>query len=306
MSKDYEKKGLIVSMIGSLMLSTSAIVMALITDSQAILLDGLYTFITLTMALLSLKVLFFIKQPETKNRPFGFMIFEPFLNILKCIVMVSILLVFLVSNIQELYRGGRLISLNLTTLYIFICLAIYILIILILLKCGKHTKSSILALEIKNWCIDAFQTAGIAVSLIAAILFYRLGYTEILPYIDPVIVIALVILSLPIPIKVFNVEIKRLLLISPENNTEKAVKEQLKEIISKYGFRDIQVWSLNSGRTNYLFIYIDLEKEKVTVSHLDEIRKAVFKELSCIYSDFWADIMFTKINPESTNAYNLI
>jgi predicted Co/Zn/Cd cation transporter (cation efflux family) len=54
MSANRERIGVKISIVGSLLLAMSAVVMALIAKSQAILLDGLYTFITLLMAFFSL------------------------------------------------------------------------------------------------------------------------------------------------------------------------------------------------------------------------------------------------------------
>ena len=299
MKKDYEKIGVKISMIGSTLLSISAVIMALVAKSQAILLDGLYTLVTLFMAYISLRIIDLVNAPETKHRPFGYMALEPFLNLIKSLVVLILLIMFLVTNIQELSTGGRLISLDLTTLYIFMCLAIYAIIIILLKKCEKKGSSSILALEIKNWCVDALLTIGIAVSLVTAMIIYKLGYTRILPYIDPVIVIALVLASLPVPIKVLIIEFKRLLLISPENNIERDVKSQIQHLISEYGLLNLQVWGLKSGRTHYLFLYSDLKDKETTIAHLDEIRTAIFKELSNIYPKFWADIMFTNIEPQT-------
>ena len=272
--------------------------MALIAKSQAILLDGLFNFITLIMAFASLKVINLVETPETKNRPFGYMALEPFLNLTKSLVILTLLVVFLVTNIQELCTGGRLISLDMTTLYIFMCLVIYAIIILLLRKYKKRTNSSILMLEIKNWYVDALITAGIAVSLVAAMIILHMGHTKILPYIDPIIVIALIIVSFPVPLKVLLIELKRLLLVSSENNIEVEAKKQLADLICKYGLIDTRIWGLKSGRTYYLFIYSTLKDETTTIKHLDEIRTEIFKELSKLYPKFWADIMFTTINPE--------
>jgi len=63
--------------------------MALVAKSQAILLDGLYNFITLTMAFISLKVIDLVNTPETKNRPFGYMSLEPFLNLTKSLIVIQ-------------------------------------------------------------------------------------------------------------------------------------------------------------------------------------------------------------------------
>ncbi|MBC8316111.1 MAG: cation transporter [Bacteroidales bacterium] len=298
MRTDYEKRGLKIAMAGSFLLSLSAIIMALITKSQAILLDGLYTFVALIMAFVSLKVVNLVKTPETKERPFGYMAFEPFLNLIKSLVMLTILVVFLVTNIQELTTGGRIISLDMATLYILICLVIYVIIIFLIKRCEKETDSTILSLEIKILRIDALLTLGIAVSLIAAMIMVKLGYTQILPYVDPVIVIILIGVSLPIPINVFLTEFKRLLLISSENDIEKEVNDQIQPEIQEYGLTNIHVWSLKSGRTHYIFLYLDLKEKQVTIEHLDKIRRAIFSKLSKLYPDFWADIIFTKINPE--------
>ena len=296
--KDYERIGVKVSIIGSALLASSAVIMALIAKSQAILLDGFYTFITLTMAFISLKVIGLVETPETKNRPFGYMALEPFLNLTKSLVMITLLIVFFITNIQELYTGGRIISLDMTTLYIFICLIIYAVIILFLKKCKKETSSSILNLEIKNWYIDALITVGIAVSLVIAMIIFHMGYTKILPYIDPIIVIALVAVSFPVPLKSFIIAFKRLILVSSENSIEVGAKKQLRDVIDKYGLIDTQIWGLKSGRTHYLFIYTDLKEKQATIKHLDKIRVEIFEELSKLYPKFWADIMFTTINPE--------
>ncbi|MFH1654899.1 MAG: cation transporter [Pseudomonadota bacterium] len=299
MKPNYEKIGVKISILGSGLLSLSAVIMALVAKSQAILLDGLYTFITLAMAFISLKVINLVETPETKTRPFGYMALEPFLNLTKSLVILTLLIVFLVTNIQEICTGGRIISLDMTTLYIFICLIIYGIIILFLKNYKKRTNSSILALEIKNWYVDALITLGIAISLIIAMIVLRMGHTKILPYIDPIIVIALIVVSFPVPLKAFLIALKRLLLVSSENSIEVEAKNQIRDLISKYGLVDTRIWGLKSGRTHYLFVYSGLKEENTTITHLDEIRAEIFKELSKLYPKFWADIMFTSINPEN-------
>lgn len=297
--RNYEKTGLRISIAGSVLLSSSAIIMALVAKSQAILLDGLYTFVTLVMALVSLRVVDLVNMPETRTRPFGYMALEPFLNLIKSLVMLVLLTLFLITNIQELCTGGRRIAVDMTTLYMFICLVIYAVIILLLKKCERRVQSSILDLEIRNWKIDAMQTAGIAGSLVIAMILLKRGHTTILPYIDPLIVIALVLVSLPVPVKVLANEFKRLVLISPENRLEREVKQQLADIAREFSIVDIQVWGLKSGRTHYLFLYCDLENDQTTLDTLDRIRRAMFKQLALVYPVFWADIMFTRINPET-------
>jgi len=298
MKNSQERTGIKISIMGSALLAFSAVVMALIAKSQAVLLDGLYTFITLLLAFVSLKVIDLVEAPETRTRPFGYMAFEPFLNLIKSLVVLTLLCLFLITNIQELCTGGRQAALDMMSLYIFVCLGIYAAIILLLKQYKKGTQSSILELEILNWYIDALITTGIAVALVAAMLLLRMGYSGIRPYVDPVITIVLVAVSVPVPLKTLLIECKRLLLVSAENSIEGEVQQHLAGLREQYGLINTTIWGLKSGRTQYLFVYTALKDERTTITQLDKIRAAIFRELATLYPKFWADIMFTNINPD--------
>lgn len=293
-----ERKGLRLSVYGSFGLCSSGIVMALYGQSLAILLDSLYTFLTLVMAFVSLKVVDLVERPESKTRPFGYMALEPFLNLLKSLILLVVLVMFFVTSVQELLSGGRMIALDAMVIYIAICLVIYAAIIFRLKRYGKQAKSSILDLEIRNWLIDAALTVGIMGSLLLAMLAISLGYEAILPYIDPAFVLVLIALSLPAPIKTVWTEVRRLLLISDDNDVETQVRSLLAETFARHGVKRSHIWGLKSGRLMYLFIYADLDDQSHSMTELDEIRTEMFLKLGEIYPDFWADIQFTKIDPE--------
>ena len=298
MAKDFEKIGIYVSMVGSFLLSVSAIVMAIIAESQAILLDGLYTFITLLMSLISLKIINLVNLPETKHRPFGYVALEPFLNLIKSLIILILLIACLITNIQTILSGGRNIILDIATIYTFICIGIYFAIIYTIKKCARKTNSSILALEVKNWYVDTLITVGIAISLGLVLIVYKLGFTAVLPYIDPSLVILIVIVSFPIPIKSLYTEIKRLLLISPENYIEKEVIEHIAPLSERYGLIDINIYAVKTGRVYQLFIYTNLKDSTVTVERLDTIRQDIRKEISKLYQRHYTDVIFSIIDAQ--------
>jgi predicted Co/Zn/Cd cation transporter (cation efflux family) len=305
MQKDFEKTGLHISMAGSILLSVSAIIMAIIAGSEAVLLDGVYTFLAFSMTYISLKVIKKVKTPESRSKPFGYMAMEPFLNLVKGIIIMVMLGIFLVTNIQELISGGRVVSLDIVTYYILICLVIYAIVLVMLSKYKKKSESAILGLEIKIWRIDAILTVGIAISLIVAMILVKTGYNNILPYVDPVVVILISVASLPVLITETGRELKKLLLISDENDIEREVKKQISPLMERLGLADMQAWGLVSGRTYYLYLYFDFKEDSEhTVEELDKIRAEIFLELRKIYTSFWADIMFTGINPEKPFPYD--
>ena len=295
MEKDYEKTGIYISMVGSLLLSVSAIIMAIVAKSQAILLDGLYTFITLLMSLVSLKIITLVNLPETKHRPFGYAALEPFLNLIKSSIIIILLIGCLITNIQTLLTGGRHIVLDVATVYTFLCIIIYFAIILMIKGCKRKTTSSILALEVKNWYIDTLITIGIAISLGIVFILYRMGYTSILPYIDPGLVIVIVFVSFPIPIKSLFQELKRLLLISPENYVENELLEIVKPTSEKYKLKNINIYAVKTGRMYQIFIYTDLEMKDITIEYLDQIRVDIRNDISKLHKKHFTDVIFSRL-----------
>ena len=297
MKKNYEKIGMGISIAGGILLSFSAIVVSILAKSQAILLDGVFTLITLVMAFISLKVINLVNLPENKKRPFGFVALEPFLNITKSVVVMVVLIVCLVVNIEAVMTGGRNMEVSLATYYTIACIVIYLVTIHFINKCKRKTDSSILALEIKEWYIDTILTVGIAISLGVSILLMKLGYTHILPYIDPSIVIVLVIVSLPMPLLTFIIELKGLLLISSDNvHIQRKIKRYLRPIIQKYGLVNVDVFALRLGRMYDVSIYTNLKDENTCIKHLDTIRLEIINELTRHYDKHTTDVIFSKLD----------
>ncbi|MCP4178900.1 MAG: cation transporter [bacterium] len=296
MNQNYEKIGMIISIVGGFLLGLSALIMAILTKSQAIMLDGMFTLITLFMSFISLKIINLVNLPETKRRPFGFVALEPFLNLIRCTFVLVLLIVCLIVNIQSVLSGGRDIELDLATYYTFSCIIIYLLIIFFITKFNKKTDSSILNLEVKEWYIDTFLTVGIAISLGIVFVLYKLGFTDILPYIDPVIVIILVIASLPMPTKIFITELNRLLLVSPENLIQKNIENYIEPIVREYGLKTVDIYAIKIGRIYQIFIYTDLEDQNTCIDRMDTIRIEIRKELSKHYSKHYTDVIFSYID----------
>jgi len=297
---DFEKRGVKISLYGSLILTLTAALMAVMAQSQAILLDGAYTLITLALAYISLRVIELLEIPEASDRPFGFMAMEPLLNIGKSLVILIVLAVFLVTNLKDLLSGGRATNLDLTVLYTLACLVVYAFTIHLLNRCKRRVNSSILNLESRNWRIDAAMTAGIAISLLVAYLLVRLGNTAILPYIDPGMVVILAVLSITPVSQDLIREVRNLLLLSPENKIETQVLDQLAPVAAAHGIRGMKAWGLKSGRVLYLFLYCKLENDHTSITALDQIRTAIFQQLGKFHDRFWADIMFTEWDPNAS------
>ena len=86
MQVDLERRALIVSIWGTLMMAILGVTFALISHSEAIMLDGVFSAVGLVMALLTLKVAGLVKRTDDKHFHFGYTHFAPLVNVLKSMV----------------------------------------------------------------------------------------------------------------------------------------------------------------------------------------------------------------------------
>ena len=82
-----ERRALIVSIIGALVMAGLGIGFSLYTQSNAILLDGLFSLIGFAFGLVALRVARLVQQPDDTHYQFGYGSFEPLFNLIKGIVI---------------------------------------------------------------------------------------------------------------------------------------------------------------------------------------------------------------------------
>jgi predicted Co/Zn/Cd cation transporter (cation efflux family) len=293
---NYEKTGFVASLTGGILLAVCAVVVAVLSKSQAIFFDGVYSFITAIMAFISLIILKLLKTPETKRRPYGFSAFEPFLNLTKSLIILVMTIVALYTNILVLIAGGRNIELGLAAVFSIICIFIYLTVIILIRICLKNSDSDILRLEEKSWRIDTALTFGVAVSLMVAFFLKETRVDFLLPYLDPALVILIFTISLPVPINEGRKALAGLLLISSDNMIEKQVLDSAGSVIEKYSLHNTHVYALKVGRKYQIYVYTQINNTNLSVAYLDDIREKMKQTIENKISIFYMDVIFTN-NP---------
>lgn len=90
-----ERQAILFTLAGNLIMAMLGFGFALATDSQAVLLDGAYSMIGFALGLVSLRVLALVMRPDDDRYPFGYVVYEPILNLAKGIMMASVALLAL-------------------------------------------------------------------------------------------------------------------------------------------------------------------------------------------------------------------
>ena len=83
MNKNLEHRSLHISAVGALIMAILGVYYGIKTSSEAILLDGLFSVTSFFIAILTLKAVKLISEPESPSYHYGLSTLEPFVNMSK-------------------------------------------------------------------------------------------------------------------------------------------------------------------------------------------------------------------------------
>ena len=148
-----EQNSLKVAVYGNIFMAVLGLTFAWYTDSQAVLLDGVFSLIALIVAVLTLYVSRLIQRPGDDEFPFGYAVFEPLLNFGKGLIIAAVMALALFGSVETLLDGGSDIVVGGAVIYALIASIGCAAIVLFMKRMAKQTESPIIEVEVKNWTI---------------------------------------------------------------------------------------------------------------------------------------------------------
>lgn len=123
----------------------------------------------------------------------------------------------------------------------------------------------------------------------------RTSWALYAPYADPIIVIALVVASAPLPISVIRNNLREVLLAAPEPDFQQRVREKLKTATHDLPVDHTILRMVKVGRTLYLLIYLVVSESarSAVVNDLDAVRERIATELGAAFPELAVDVVFT-------------
>ena len=294
-----EKSAMSVSLYGNLVFVVIELVMALVTDSQAVLLDAVYDGVEFCMLLPSIFLIPLLYKPSNEEHPFGYMQIETIFVVVKGITMTAVTFGLIFNNINLMLHGGHIVSFHTVAGFeLFACILGIIVTVYLYYK-NKQMESPLNNMEMQGWRIDSFISLGMTVAFLLPILIPFNWFQHIVPYLDQLITIVLSLVMIPTPIHTVITGIRDLMLIPPEEETIDDIKETIEPIIGVYGHKNLYYDIVRTGRKLWISVYISFEKDIVSLSKFKQLQDQCIKALASKYSDFYfellPDIEFTGI-----------
>ncbi len=290
-----EQKALRISIVGYLLLGILAVVFALYSQSEAILLDGFFNLVSFVMSIVTLHVAKLLLRPPEERFQYGYMPFEPFVNTVKGLILFVVCGFALVSSVDALIDGGRELSAVPALIYSIIATAGCIVVMLVQKRIARGTKSPLLDLDIKSWKISAAISSAVACGFITAVILDQTGFSHVVPYIDPLMVIILVAAMIKMPISAVKEGVTDLFLGAPAGALQTEIRGRITKAIAEYSMEQNVIRMVKVGRHIFVTTVIVVAPGTAigTVGELDAARETIAAAIEGVHPFIIVDVLFT-------------
>ena len=267
------------------------LLVAILSKSQAVLMDSVYDTSELVMILFSLKLVPLLYKPVSEKQPYGYSQVESLFIAIKGFVLVSVTVALIVNNVQIMFHGGRDVQFLPIAYFELFATVLGGAVMLILRRMNRLANSPILRTEIMEWTIDAVASFGMALAFFLPALIHHPWLERMLPYLDQVIAIFLSFFVLPLPIRAVVTAMRDIFLMAPEEETMRIIKEKCEPILTYYGLEEATYDVVSTGRKVWISIYILPMDEFISVTLYSKVQDLLEVSLAEEFNDFYIELL---------------
>jgi cation diffusion facilitator family transporter len=292
-----ETRALVLSTAAALVLGVVALIVALATGSGAILLDGAFNLCFFVTALVTLRVARLLERPDDQQYPFGYLHFEPLINLVKGLLILGVGLIALIDAAISLYRGGNEVSAGLALAYAALATVYCGGVLLAMRRARREAPSPLVQGDIENWAVYFAISVGMLVAFCLALLLQRANMEAAARLVDPILVSLVVILTLGVPIRMGGRGLMALLKRAPAQEVVASIEELVRGALADLPTRALYLRVVQPGRTTYVMVHVLLGEAEtgLNVRRAGALRRAVVAAVAERHTQAIVDMVFTAI-----------
>lgn len=291
-----ERGALILSAGAALAIGLAGVTAALVANSGAILLDGLFNLCFFATALLALRVSVLVARPDDERYPFGYLFFEPLINTGKGLLILGVSIFALVDAVGSLLAGGRAVVFGPAVVYAVFATLACTLVALLLRRANRGSPSPLVGADVENWTVNAAISGGVLAGFILASVLSRAGHAGAAAYVDPAMVALVVLVSIAIPVRMALNGLLALLNRAPEGGVVADMEAAARGALGDLPVDRVWIRAIRPGRTAYVAVHVLLPpRTPLDVAESDRLRGAILSALAARHGPLFADVIFTGI-----------
>lgn len=298
-----EQKILRISLIGTLGISTLGIVFGLLSGSYSIMFDGVFSLLDSAMTVLSMVVAGLIARSvrhdglsqRLRDRfTFGFWHFEPMVLALNATILLTVMIYALLNALIALRDGGRDMAFGPAIVYAVIVISISAAIGWWEYRANRKVQSAFVAMDVRGWLMAGGVTAALLIAFAIGLMLEGTAYAWLMPYIDPMVLIAVCVLLLPVPLSSLRRAVAEIALVTPAD-LKARVDEAANQIVAEYGFEGFRSYVARTGRGEQIevFFVVSAEQPPRALTEWDAIRDQLGGMIGGDTDHRWLVITFT-------------
>ena len=260
-----------------------------------IIFDGLYSFISVILSMLSLYINNYMAKRDFEKFPFGKHILEPIVISIKSLIIAIMCLYSLVGAVKTIISGGNNLEFGLAIIYSIVSVVGCGAISLYMQMKSKALSSELIKAECTQWFMDTALSTAVLVGFIIAIAIANTKLNFLNQHIDPAMTVAVSLLCIRIPIKSFIESFKEVICVKANDEINDDIYVLVKEIEEEYNFEDSITRVSKVGRELRIeidFVYNKDSKLK-TLDQMDNVREEINDAIKHIDYKKWLNVSFT-------------
>jgi len=293
-----ENKALRIGIFISFLMAIAGWITYYFSGSDAMLLDGNFSFISVFAGLVAL-IISNRKHRKTKNFPFGSYVYEALFVLIKGILILGVILVSGLQNTLKIIaylKGKRFETVVIEPILIYVIIISLLCFVLYFFYKSKNktidNKSSILTVETQALLVDGFLSLSIGLVFTIIWLLPANSSFDFLKSIgDAIIVLIMCLIFFTLPLKIIKesfIELGGGVLqdTAKKEMAEKTIIELLPSNLIKQS-----IYISKLGSSYFILVYVSSDTNKIDLSMIETLRKKIQQTLIHIFTNLKFEII---------------
>ena len=291
---DLEQGVLRKSILATLFIAMTGVAFGLLSGSQAILFDGVFSLIDALIVTLSLGVSRLLMSEGNRRFQYGYWHIEPIVVAFNGTVLMLLCLYAFLNAVRGLLSGGRDLNFDQAIVYgaamVVICFGMYF----YERRSNGQIKSQFIRLDMQGWLMSAMIGSGLLLAFSAAWLVQGTRFEYLAPYADPAVLALLTAVLMFLPLGAVGKAVKQIFQVAP-SGLDARITTFMDRMVEERGFVTYSSYVARVGRARFIEIYIVLPGDYPLqgIATLDAIRAEIGEYIGEPGPQRWLTIMFT-------------
>jgi cation diffusion facilitator family transporter len=265
----------------------------LATGSQAIIFDGMYSFVDVVPTIVSLVVVKLIAQGSSHRFQYGYWHLEPLVAVLRDSILAVACIYAAVDAVNNLASGGSDVSYGMAAVWTGALSIIGIAMTVYLWRRARALQSPMLRIDSRSWLVSACLSLALVIGFGIALGLHGTRFEGWVPYLDAIALLVISLAMLPVPLIGLWRSLRDVLQVAPDE-LDAQVQAVMKSIVSERAFVDYSSYVAKVGRARFVEIHVLVPGDsRIDTAAADSIRRDIAKRLNAVLPSFWLTVDFT-------------